>query len=161
MDERRAVDELDGRGGAHQAVAGAADLTRRGEDDQQRAQPLAARGDRRSRVLGEHRAVAGGDLAQQLLDPVQQRQDVRPAGVDDGRDRPALDCGRRARAAVAHGSGCVPLRDVRIGAAGLTPTCVAMIPPAVSTQRICCSPARSNAAASPAGSGQRLTLLGR
>jgi hypothetical protein len=42
-------------------------------------------------VLGEYRAVAGGDLTQQLLDAIQQRQDVRPAGMDDGRDRPALN----------------------------------------------------------------------
>jgi hypothetical protein len=153
VDQRRAVDELDRGGGADQAVGRAGPRLRsaRGEDHQQRAQPLAARGDRRAGVLGQERPVAAGDLQEQDLHPVQQRQHVRPAGVDDRGDR--------AGAGLAHAG--VPSAGGAGAPPGLVPTCRAMIPPAVSTQRICSSPARSSAAARPSGCGNRLTLLGR
>ena len=60
----------------------------RGEDHQQRAQALAARGDRRARVLGEHRRRGRRrPRAAGVLDAAEQRQDVRAAGVDDLGDR--------------------------------------------------------------------------
>ena len=85
VDEGRGVDELDRGGGAHEALAL---LAVGGQEDQQRAQALAAGGDRRARVLGQQRAVAGGHLAQALLDALEQVGDVRPPGPHDLRDRP-------------------------------------------------------------------------
>jgi hypothetical protein len=43
---------------------------------------------------GQDGAVAGGDVAQELLDAVQQRKDVLAAGVDDRGDR-AIRAARR------------------------------------------------------------------
>jgi hypothetical protein len=80
VDERRAVDELDGGRRAHEplavAVAG-------GEEDEQRAQALAARGDRRAGVLAKGRTVVGGELAQAPLDAREQARHVVAGGADD------------------------------------------------------------------------------
>ena len=60
VDERRAVDELDGGRRADEPLA--VRLVGR-EEHEQRSQALAARGDRRARVLGERHAVADRELA--------------------------------------------------------------------------------------------------
>ena len=86
----------------------------RGEQHEQRAQALATGGDRRTSVLGQDRAMAGGSLAQALLDPRQQRRDVRSAG--------AHELGRLG-----------PERHDLAAHAGLWPTWIAMMPPAVRT----------------------------
>ena len=85
VDEGGGVDELDRGGGAHEALAL---LAVGGQEDQQRAQALAAGGDRRAGVLGQQRAVAAGHLAQAPLDALEQVGDVRPPGPHDLGDRP-------------------------------------------------------------------------
>jgi hypothetical protein len=100
------VDELDRRGGGDEL--GATGRARAGgEDHEQRPQPLAAGRDRVTGVVGEHRAVPGGQRHEALLDLRQQRRHVAAGGADD-----AID-GRRGR---RH---------------RFVPTCRAMMPPAV------------------------------
>jgi hypothetical protein len=77
MNESGAVDELDGCGSSHKRLA---PIPGRGEDHEQRTQPLAPGGDRCRGVLGERSAAPCRDLNQQLLDPLEQRQDVLAAG---------------------------------------------------------------------------------
>ena len=134
VDERRAVDELDRGGRADQPLAVLA--RRPPRKHEQRAQALAAGGDRRARVLG--RAARRG----------------RPASSRE----PLLDARRAARARASP-----PARDDLGDRCPLTamlsafvPTWIAMIPPAVRTQRMSRSPARAIAAASPSGRGKRL-----
>ena len=109
VDERRRVHELDGRR-ARDELARILRLAAGREQHEQRAQPLAARGDRRAGVLGEERAVAGGERRQALLDAREQQRHMRAGGLDDDVD--ALRVGRHGRR---------------------VPTCSAMMPPAVST----------------------------
>ena len=108
VDERRAVDQLDRGGGGDQlAAAGRARAT--GEQDEQRAQPLAAGGDRVAGVLGEHRAVPRGERHQAPLDLGEQLRHGSAGRSDDLRDgrAPALIYPR------------------------FVPACSAMMPPAV------------------------------
>ena len=56
------------------------------EEHEQRPQALAARGDRRARVLGERRAVTARELPEALLDTREQARDVVAGGADDLRD---------------------------------------------------------------------------
>ena len=108
-----------------------------GEEDEQRAQPLAAGGDR---VAGRHReggAGVGGDGGQARLDRRHQLGDVRADRLGDPGH------GRRAHAA------------------GTVPECRAMIPPAVRIQRTSVSPAPAIAAPRPSGPGKRRTDAGR
>ena len=74
------MDELDRGGGAHEAVAV---LGVGSQEDEQRAQPLAARGDRDAGVLGQQRAVARRPPRPDGLDAVEQVGDVRPPGPHD------------------------------------------------------------------------------
>jgi hypothetical protein len=80
------VDELHRHRGAQQRLGVARPGARR-DEHQQRPQALAARGDRRPRVLGQHRAVRAGDRQQSLLEPPHQLGHVRAAGLDDRGDR--------------------------------------------------------------------------
>ena len=136
VDERRAVDELDGRRRADEPLAV---RVVGGEEHEQRPQALAARGDRRARVLGERHAVAGRELR---------------AGAP-----------RRAPAAPGTWSPAARMTSVT-GPATATrqafvPAWIAMIPPAVRIQRMSRRPARAMAAARPSGGGKRRTELGR
>ena len=58
----------------------------RGEEPEQRPQPLSPGTDRAPGVRGEHVAVEGGGLLQALLQPLHQRRDVRSAGLDERED---------------------------------------------------------------------------
>ena len=69
VDERGRMDELHGHGGAQDAVV-LRGAVAGGEEDEQRAQPLAAGADRRARVRGEDVAVRGGELLEALLEPL-------------------------------------------------------------------------------------------
>ena len=110
----------------------------RGHEHEQRPQALAAGGDRGAAVARQHRAVAGGELGQALVERLHERRNVRAARGDDGLDR---GCDRHHLPTV--------------------PWWIAMIPPAVSSQPMSRRPASSIAAASPSGPGKRLTELGR
>jgi hypothetical protein len=134
------VDELDGRRGAQDALAV---LLPGGEEHEQRAQALAAGGDRGAGVGGELRAVSGGQLGEALLDARQEAGDVVAGGADHLGDRTG------------------PARDGAVGGHAFVPTWMAMMPPAVRIQRMSRRPARSIAAASPSGAGKRRTELGR
>ena len=79
------------------------------EQDQHRPQPLAARRQRRRRVLAEALAVAADRLPQALLDLSQPRRQPAARGVEDRRHR------RRHGRAPGH---------------SLLPLWIAMIPPA-------------------------------
>ena len=129
------MDELHGDGGAEHAgvLRGA---VARGEEDEQRPQPLAAGADGRARVGGEHVAVRGGELLEALLEPLHEPGDVRAAGLDEGEDL--------------------------LGAAHRTvPECRAMMPPAVRIQRTSSRPAAASRPPSASGPGNRFTELGR
>ena len=137
MDERRGVDELDGDRGAQDAGALAVGGRAGGHEHEQRAQALAAGGDRRARVLAQHRAVRGGDLGQARLEPLEHPGDVRAPGLDHRGD--GLGGGHQAT----------------------VPEWMAMMPPAVRIQRTSLSPARDSAPPSASGPGKRFTDLGR
>ena len=138
MHQGRAVDELDGDGAAHD-VGRVVVRRPRGEEDEQRPQPLAAGGDRRAGVGREDLAVPARQLGQAVLDVREQRRDARPSGLDDLADG-------------LGGGGHV---------LGTVPTCRAMIPPAVRIHRTSVSPAPARTAPSPSGPGNRRTELGR
>ena len=108
-----------------------------GEEDEQRAQPLAAGGDRLAGVLGEQRAVAGGQLGEPALQRRHQLGDVPAPGGDHGGD----GLGGRHHAT--------------------SPTWIAMIPPAVTIQRTERRPQRSMVAASARPSGEALHRAGQ
>ncbi len=135
VDERRPVHELDRDRRANEAV-GLGGRRAGGQAYEQRAQPLAAGGDRVARVACEHGPVTGGELRHPPLDAVHDPRELLTPGIDDGL------CAR------AHQVGTVP-------------TCRAMIPPAVRTYRMFRSPARHIPAASSSGPGKRLTEFGR
>ena len=139
MDQRGGVDELDGDRGAHDARV-APGSRAGGDDHQQRPQALAARGDRRAGVLGEHRAVGRGDHREPLLHARHRARDVGAARLDHRRD----GLGARHQAPVP-----------------FVPTWRAMMPPAVRIQRTSTSPAAAITAASRSGAGKRLTDFGR
>ena len=110
MHQRRGVDQFNRHGRPHQRVT----LRWRdagGQKHQQGAQALAAGGDRLAGEAPQQRTVSAGQLAHPQLDPLHQPRDLSPAGLHH-----RLDYGlNRAR---AH---------------RFTPTCSAMIPPAVRT----------------------------
>ena len=111
------MDELDGDGAAHD-VGRVVVRRSRGEEDEQRPQPLAAGGDRRAGVGGEDLAVPARQLGEAVLDVREQRRDARPCGLDDLADG-------------LGGGGHV---------LGTVPTCRAMIPPAVRIHRTSVEP---------------------
>ena len=136
MDERRGVDQLDRDRGRQQLLAfGRRDAGR--EEHQQRAQPLAAGGDRRARVGAELVAVPGRELVHAKLEPVHQPRDGLAARCPDSVDG---HCRAHVRT---------------------SPTCIAMMPPAVKRYSIESSPASDITAASASGPGKRRTELGR
>ena len=91
--QRRQVGQLDHHGRlGHTRCAGVAEL--RGQQDQQRPEPLPAGVDEVARRLGDERVVALGRLVQQLLDPPQAQPAGRP------RDR-----GRRSPGRTGQGEG--------------------------------------------------------
>ena len=134
--ERGRVHQLHGHR-APQHRVGVARLGPGGHEHEQRPQPLAAGGDRRAGVLGQHGAVGARELGQARLEALHQLRDVRAAGLDDRGDR--LGAGHQA----------------------LVPECRAMIPPAVRIQRTSTSPAAAITPPSSLGPGKRLTELGR
>ena len=104
MDQGRAVNQLDRDGGPDEPLT----LGRRHAGrhaHQQWAQPLAAGGDRLAGKPGQHRSVPRGQLGHPLFDPIHQPSDGGAADVDHRLDR--------------------------LGRHRTTPTCSAMIPPAV------------------------------
>ena len=135
MDQRGGVDELDRGGRAHEAAVARRRVLAGGEEDEHRPQPLASRGDRRQRLLGQRAVGPRRGRGEQLLDAGQPPGQRGPGGVED-----RVDLGRHAR---------------------FSPTCRAMIPPAVITHRSRSIPARSIMAASSGGPGKRFTLEGR
>ena len=135
VDQRGRVHELDGHGSAHDAVAGR--VGARGHQHEQRAQALAAGRDGRAGVRGQELAVPGDDRRQALLDPAHERPDVGTRRAYDSVDR------RRGRHY------------------GRSPTWMAMMPPAVNTQRILPRPTDASVPASSSGPGKRRTELGR
>ena len=113
MDERGGVDELDGRRGAQQRF-GQRSLRPAaigGDQHEQGTQPLAARRDRARRGLGDTRRVGLEHAGEVLLDRLE-------IGAQSGATR--LEQRREAR-------------DIGVADAHRTvPTCIAMMPPAVS-----------------------------
>ncbi len=105
----------------------------RGQQDEQGAQALAPGGDRVAGPAGQRRAGEQRDRPQPVLDPPDQSGQVLAARLDDRGD-------------VCHAT---------------SPTCSAMMPPAVRIQRTFVRPAPSMTAASPSGAGKRFTELGR
>ena len=103
MHERRGVDQLHRDGGLNEAIA----LRRwdaRAQTNQQGPQPLAPGMDRLARVPRQRRPVTGGDSLHPPLDAVHQPLHGRSARLQHRLERAHL----------------------------LTPTCKAMMPPAVS-----------------------------
>ena len=127
MDERRHVHELDRRGGRDVRLR----ARRRGEEDEQRAQPLAAGLQR----LGADRRDDAAMRRHGRLEPLLELLEVR------------VEPGRRAQ--------------VGEGAQRACPSCSATIPPARSRNETSAKPARSSRAASSSGPGNRRTLAGR
>ena len=84
VDERGGVDQLHRDRGAQHAVVVRLGLLTGREEDEERAEPLPARADRRARVLGQELAVGGRERLQALLQARHQRRDVRAAGLDEG-----------------------------------------------------------------------------
>ena len=133
VDQRGAVHQLHRHRGAQQAL-GLRRWHAGGEEYQQRAQALAAGRDRLAGVTAEQRAVPGGELGHAQLEPVHQPRGRLAAGLDHR----------------LHGAH-----------RGTSPTCRAMIPPAVSTYLTLRRPQLHITAASSAGGGNRRTELGR
>ena len=127
--ERGRVHQLHGSGGPQGPLA----VGPRGQEHAQRPQALAAGGDRRAGVLGQHLAVARGQHRQAGLEAAHQLRDVRAARLDDRLD----------------------------GAHRLVPAWIAMMPPAVRIQEMSVRPAASSLPASSRGLGKRLTEFGR
>ena len=116
------MDQLDRGGGTHEPrLVGDRRPVRRlagGEEHEQRAQALAACGDRRGRMTGERLAVVGGELGQARFGPLQQAGEARAAGAEHGVERLGPGRGRVAFGGAVHAT---------------SPAWIAMIPPAVST----------------------------
>ena len=89
-------------------------------------------------VRGQLRAACLRHLGEPLLGALEQPGELRPPRCQDG-------------------------AELRLGRvhAGLVPLWIAMIPPAVSTQRTSSSPAFASPAPSSRGPGKRRTLEGR
>ena len=107
VDERRSVYELDRDRGPHEPVG----LRRRrpgGDAYQQRPQSLAPGGDRVAGIAREHRSVTGRELRHSRFHAFHHAREGLASGV--------------------HHCLCASTHQV-----GTTPTCKAMMPPAVST----------------------------
>ena len=131
------MDELDRHRGPQHPRAIPVAQGAGGHEHEQRAQALAAGGDRRAGVLAEYRPVRGRDLGQARLEPLEHRGDVRAPRLDD------------------RGHGLGGRHQVTV------PECSAMMPPAVRIQRTSVSPARASDPPSASGPGKRFTDLGR
>ena len=114
MDESRRVDQLDRRGGSAESRLLAA--CEAGDEHEQRAQALAAGVDRMQRVR-----LDDGDLAQTGLDTRHSRAQRFATELEDRV--------KRFRERLAH--TCPPPAGGCVGPGATTPTCRAMIPPAV------------------------------
>jgi hypothetical protein len=121
------MDELDGDPGGDEGLTAG----RRGQEDEQRPQPLASGGERLGADLGNQSRVAGDGFGEPVLDVLQIRVEAR-SGADGGK-----------------------------GAHRATPVCSATMPPAKRRQRISPKPASSSSRARSFGSGKRRTLAGR
>ena len=136
VDQRRAVHELDRHRGGQQTVGlrwgGAC-----GQEHEQRAQALAPGGDRLTGIAGEQRAVTRHELVHPPLGSLEQAGRLLTPKVDH-----RLNCGS------AHRSDT-------------TPTCRAMMPPAVTRYLTSRIPKRHMTPASSAGPGNLRTELGR
>ena len=108
-----------------------------GDEDEQRPQALAARGDRGRGVFTERRAVRARHRDETVLQGIHQPGDVRSPSLDDRSDR----------------LGARHYRTV--------PWCNAMIPPAVRIQPTSLQPAATSSPASGSGPGKRFTEAGR
>ena len=127
------MEQLHGHGGRQELRA----LAAAAEEHEHGAQALAACRQRVRGVAPELAAVAARYLAQALLGSPQEPRERRSSR---GKDR----------------------RELLRGALQLlTPAWMAMIPPAVSTQRTPSSPAAAISPARPSGAGKRRTELGR
>ena len=130
VDERRHVHELDRRSTGDGALA--FPLLRRGrEEDEERPEPLPARGERVRPDIPEAPGKHGDSALQPVLEQVEVA--VEPGSLPDGRQRVYR----------------------------FVPTCRATIPPPMSFQPTPSKPARPNAAARSEGPGNRRTLAGR
>ena len=132
--------ELDGHRGGHGSRRAA---LARAQEHHERAQPLAPGAQRAGGVAAEAGAVARGDLGEALLGQGEPARELR-----------AADRQQRLELSETLGGACRR-------AHGFVPTWMAMIPPAVSTQRTSTSPVRTSSAPSSLGPGKRRTELGR
>jgi hypothetical protein len=140
VDERGHVHQLDGDRGPDGVLT---HRVARAEEHDQRAQPLAAGAERVRRVAAQLLAVARPDGRQALLAACEGARQARASG---GEHR--LEPGQ---------AGSLPGRHAH----DFTPRWIAMIPPAVTTQRTRSSPAAARRPASSSGPGKRRTELGR
>ena len=125
--ERRRVHQLDRDGGAREALLalGARRRAARGfggEDDEQRAQALAAGDDRRICVRGQRRARRGGDALEVKLGARHALAQPRPAAMHDRLE--PLDADRCSARSAAH-------RAHHAHSRATVPAWIATIPPAV------------------------------
>ena len=132
MDERRHVHELDGGAARDGALSGAL-VRRRAEEDEHRAQALAAGRER----VGADLADEPGMGADRALEPLLEQLEI---GVEA---RGGADGGERAHAAL------------------LVAAWSATMPPPSRRQPISPKPARRIASPSSSGPGKRRTLAGR
>jgi hypothetical protein len=134
MHERGHVQQLDGRRGGDQPVVSATGT----EEDEHRPQPLASGEQRAAGMTSQLEAVALRHLAETRLRALEHAREPRTSG---GEHRAELGLSR------------VHVR--------LVPEWMAMMPPAVSTQRTSSSPAAAIRAPSSSARGKRRTLDGR
>ena len=113
MNQRRAVDKFHRHGGTDESI-GLGRRHARGQEYEQRPQALAARRDRLTGMMSELGTMTSGKLAHPVLDAIHETGDLHAPGIDDGPYDPG-----------DHGRSCTGPRPT-------TPTCKAMMPPAVS-----------------------------
>ena len=100
----------------------------RADQDEHRTQPLAARGQRRPRLLGEPVAARGDELAEPVLDRGHPARQPGLGGVEDPGDR-GRDGSSVHRPRNATGAGR-STRATGRSYSGREPEWIAMIPPA-------------------------------
>ena len=119
----------------------------RADEDQHRPQALAARGERPGDMTLERLAVTLRDAPKAGLGAVEELREPVAPGREHLRD--LRETGRRGQVAR------------RAHVASTSPAWIAMIPPAVRSQRTFTRPTAAIAAARPRASGNRRTELGR